>query len=181
MNGNKLGDTLDQGLGTSNATIKELVIDVPPHGWTIHIAPTGHLYAFNHVTKHADWRLPRVHPEPPFAPFPPPIPKYRIQTPPKEKALKKVRFPKKSPWYAVWTDVGNVFLYNKITKRSTWRPTPDLAPIFKELIASEEAKLTSADLSDEESTFSTIAPEQIPHDIDALVSKYAFMDLRHCF
>ncbi|KNE54995.1 hypothetical protein AMAG_00932 [Allomyces macrogynus ATCC 38327] len=107
-------------------------IQVPDHGWTVHVAPTGHLYAFNHWTKKCTWRLPLVRPEAPFVPLPPPVNKYRLRVLPTEKAVSKKRLGN-SPVYVVYTDAGNQFYYNKKTKRSTWRLTPDLVPLLEQV------------------------------------------------
>ncbi|KNE56640.1 hypothetical protein AMAG_17944 [Allomyces macrogynus ATCC 38327] len=128
-------------------------IQVPDHGWTVHVAPTGHLYAFNHHTKKCTWRLPLVKPEAPFVPLPPPVFKYRLRVLPKEKAVSKKRLGT-SPVYVVYTDAGNQFYYNKKTKRSTWRLTPDLVPLLEQVEkaakAAKEAEGDAAPTPDED-------------------------------
>ncbi|KAJ3361050.1 hypothetical protein GGF32_007857 [Allomyces javanicus] len=126
-------------------------IQVPDHGWTVHVAPTGHLYAFNHRTKKCTWRLPLVKPEAPFVPLPPPVYKYRLRVLPTEKAVSKKRLGS-SPVYVVYTDAGNQFYYNKKTKRSTWRLTPDLVPLLEQVekAAKDEAEgdMAEGDVAD---------------------------------
>ncbi|KAI9189919.1 hypothetical protein H9P43_001352 [Blastocladiella emersonii ATCC 22665] len=133
-------------------------IRVPSHGWTVHVGPTGHLYAWNHLTKRATWKLPLVRPEPPFVPFPPPVPKYHVPQPLPERVVRKFRLGT-SQYYACETDAGNRFFYHKKNGTSTWRAPGDVKDEIKALDArlaeekrrrkeEEEAKAAEAKAAD---------------------------------
>ncbi|KAJ3374972.1 hypothetical protein GGF31_005694 [Allomyces arbusculus] len=135
-------------VATNPAPPANPIIQVPDHGWTVHVAPTGHLYAFNHRTKKCTWRLPLVKPEAPFVPLPPPVYKYRLRVVPTEKAVSKKRLGS-TPVYVVYTDAGNQFYYNKKTKRSTWRLTPDLVPLLEQVEKATKEKAEMKEAKDE--------------------------------
>ncbi|KAI9219391.1 hypothetical protein BC828DRAFT_168916 [Blastocladiella britannica] len=131
-------------------------IDVPRHGWTLHVGPTGHVYAWNHLTKRATWKLPLVTPPPPFVQFPPPVPNYHVPMQIPDRVSARHRIPRSNVYLCV-TAAGNRFYYHLATKVSTWAVPTELA----DAIAKLDARLT------EKTSSSMVEVESM--DVDPLV------------
>ncbi|KAL7754125.1 hypothetical protein RI367_000105 [Sorochytrium milnesiophthora] len=100
-----------------------VLVNVPQHGWTMHVAPSGHLYWFNHATKQSTYDEPTstdADPSPPFVQPPPPQIKYAITKPkPKEVPVRKYQLPD-TPLFVVYTSFGNDYVYDASQKQSMW-------------------------------------------------------------
>lgn len=101
-----------------------------PAPWSQHVAPTGHLYYYNPVTKESTYNRPLS-----LASLLPNTLKKPKKK--KEKPAKKTPIPD-TAWLRVVTNHGNIFYSNKETRTSTWEIPEEIADAVAALVISED-------------------------------------------
>ena len=101
-----------------------------PSSWSQHVAPTGHLYYYNSVTKESTYNRPLSL----TSLLPDALKKPKKK---KEKPAKKTPIPD-TTWLRVVTNHGNVFYSNKETRTSTWETPEEIADAVAALVIGDD-------------------------------------------